>query len=180
MPDSVLFVDDEPQVTESILRSLHREPYHLLRATSGAQALNILASTPDISVVVSDERMPGMTGSELVSRIRAQHPTVMCMILTGQADLAAAITAINHGEIYRFLTKPCNAIDLAMAIRLALRQRLLVMKARLLLQGYRTQMATLAELERKHPGISQIDRDSQGRVVIEDDGDDLESLLKNL
>src|SRR4029450_8454251 len=72
----------------------------------GAEALELLKTEP-IAVVVSDMRMPQMDGATLLSRIRALYPNVVRILLTGQADTQAAIAAVNEGQIYRFLTKPC-------------------------------------------------------------------------
>lgn len=121
----VLFVDDEPHVVDGLKRALRREPYEIFCAHSGFEALELIEREP-IDVVVSDEMMPGMSGSELLSKVYQNHPDIIRMILTGHASLDLAIKAINEGQIYRFFTKPCNEIDLAVTIRHALRQKDLV------------------------------------------------------
>jgi two-component system probable response regulator PhcQ len=73
-----------------------------------------------VDVVISDEKMPGMSGSEFLSLVRQEYPDTIRIILTGYGSLESAIRAINEGEIYRLFTKPCNVIDLAITIRLAL------------------------------------------------------------
>lgn len=98
---TILLVDDEPNVTDALKRSMRNEPYELLTASSAASAQQILAGR-HVDVVVSDEQMPGMAGSEFLSWVRAQFPHTIRMILSGQATLAAAIRAINEGEVYRF------------------------------------------------------------------------------
>jgi EAL domain-containing protein (putative c-di-GMP-specific phosphodiesterase class I) len=115
----VLLVDDDPSVTSGTRTALHRAPFTVLVANSGAEALAQLASN-SIDVVVSDERMPGMSGSELLSRVRKEYPDTMRLILSGQADLKDVVRAINGGGIYRFLLKPCNPMDLAASISEAL------------------------------------------------------------
>jgi two-component system probable response regulator PhcQ len=96
-----------------------REPYNILCADSAEEALPILARE-QVDVVISDEKMPGMSGSEFLSLVRQEYPDTIRIILTGYGSLESAIRAINEGEIYRLFTKPCNVIDLAITIRLAL------------------------------------------------------------
>jgi DNA-binding NtrC family response regulator len=102
----VLFVDDEPFVL-SALNRLFRGQYHLFFASSGAEALETLRRER-IHVVVSDQRMPGMTGVELLRAIREASPATMRILLTGYSDLPAIIEAVNSGEVFRFITKPWN------------------------------------------------------------------------
>ena len=105
---TVLLVDDEPQVAKSIRRALRNEGYRILIAPGGEAALSVLASEP-VEVIISDYQMPGMTGSELLTRVRQQYPDVVRLMLTGEADLQGVVQAINEGNIYKFLTKPwCN------------------------------------------------------------------------
>ncbi|MDZ7337820.1 MAG: response regulator [candidate division KSB1 bacterium] len=125
MPHKVLFVDDEPHVLAALRRALHREPYQVLCASSGTEALRLMAETP-VDAVISDEQMPGMSGSELLAEVRRRYPETVRMMLTGNATLSTAIRAINDGEVYRFFTKPCNELDLATTIRHALEQKDLV------------------------------------------------------
>ena len=119
MKPRVLFVDDEPSVTAGIKTALRKAPFDVLTASSGADALSQLEQHA-VDVVVSDERMPGMCGSELLSRVRDQYPDTVRMILSGQADLEAAVRAINEGGIFRFLLKPCDPVDLAASVTEAL------------------------------------------------------------
>ncbi|HXG18064.1 MAG TPA: hybrid sensor histidine kinase/response regulator [Methylomirabilota bacterium] len=123
MQPCVLLVDDEPLITTTLKRVLRKEPYDICTANSGAEALQILARKP-VDVIVSDERMPGMSGSEFLAVARQQYPDTVRIILTGQANLEAAIRAINEGAICRFLTKPCKEDDLTFAINEALRQKI--------------------------------------------------------
>lgn len=118
----VLLVDDEQLVTRAIQTALHKEPFQFTRAQSGAEALEILAREP-FDVVVSDERMPHMAGSELLAVVKERHPGVVRIILSGHANLEAAVRAINGAEIYRFLMKPCPPQELALTIREALSVR---------------------------------------------------------
>jgi response regulator RpfG family c-di-GMP phosphodiesterase len=101
----ILLVDDEIAILDGLRRQL-RKKFTVHTANSGAEALELLQSEP-VVVVVSDMRMPQMDGAAFLSRVRSLYPDVVRILLTGQADTQAAITAVNEGQIYRFLTKPC-------------------------------------------------------------------------
>jgi two-component system probable response regulator PhcQ len=136
LEQTVLLVDDDAQLLASLRRALRAEPYTLVVAESPAEALRLLASLP-VDVVLTDQRMPGMSGAEFLARVRAQYPHVISIMLTGHADLATAIRAINAGEVYRLFTKPCDVGTLAVAIRQALQHRELVHQTRRLLDTLR-------------------------------------------
>ncbi len=119
----ILFVDDDARVTDAIRRALHkRVPWEILTVNSPVEALELLRRQ-SVDVVVSDERMPGMTGSEFLSQVAREHPDAMRIILTGEARLDAAIRAINEAGIYRFLTKPCHTDEIITCLGDALRAR---------------------------------------------------------
>ncbi|HEX6276695.1 MAG TPA: HD domain-containing phosphohydrolase [Polyangiaceae bacterium] len=129
----ILCVDDEPNVLEGL--SLHlRRRYDVLTATSGAAALELLGKDDTIAVVISDMRMPNMDGSAFLSKARQSHPLVVRMLLTGQADMQSAISAVNDGQIFRFLTKPCPPPQLLAAADAAAEQYRLVTGERVLLE----------------------------------------------
>jgi len=180
MNRKVLFVDDEPHVTDSLKRSLRKEPYEVLSANSASEALKMLAREP-VDVVVSDEKMPGMQGSEFLAQVCKLYPETVRIILTGHGSMEAAIRAINEGEIYRFLTKPCNEVDLAVTIRQALQLKDLKAISQRLLEKNKNQSAVLRELEKKHPGITKVERDSKGAIIlgVEID-DDVEKFLSEI
>jgi len=129
----VLFVDDEQQVLDAIAANLRRS-VDVLTATSGAAGLELLKADPRIQVVVSDMRMPQMNGATFLTQARDVAPLVVRMLLTGQADLESAITAVNKGQIFRFLTKPCPRDELRMAVETAVEQYRLVTAERELLE----------------------------------------------
>lgn len=119
---TILLVDDEPMILDAMTRALRREPYVVLRASCGSEALEIV-NRMHVDVVLTDERMPEMCGSELLSRIRESHPDVVRILMSGAASLAEAAQAIGRGGIYRFLNKPVGpdvvvkTIDNALAMR---------------------------------------------------------------
>ncbi|MBC7360426.1 MAG: response regulator [Desulfacinum sp.] len=170
MKKTVLFVDDEPHFTSAVKRALRQEPYRILTANSAMEALRIL-SEETVHVVVSDERMPGMTGSEFLAMVRDLHPETLRIILTGYATLEAAIRAINEGEIYRFLTKPCQAQDLSQVIRQALAYQEALERSAGERQGEATPSDAsllMDELERHHPGITRLKMDETGAIILDD------------
>lgn len=177
--DTVLFVDDEPRILEGLKSRLHKEPYTILLATSGEEGLETLENHP-VDLVVSDEQMPGMCGSEFLTAVCREYPETIRITLTGQASLKAAIRAINDGEIYRFLTKPCNTVDLAHTIRQALQLKKLTRENARLLAAARQQQAILLALERDHPEITKVDLTEGGEVLLNETSEDLESLINEI
>ena len=115
---SVLFVDDEVNILKAIQRLLRHEPMNVLTATDPAEALEIMRDTP-AQVVVTDQRMPTMSGVEFLSAVREQHADVVRMMLTGYTEMNIAVDAINQGEIYRLITKPWNDDELRATLRQA-------------------------------------------------------------
>ena len=114
---SILLVDDEPEILFS-LRGLLRRDFELYTAQSGAEALDILHEHP-VHVIMTDQRMPEMTGVELLRRARGECPASIRMIFTGYADIRAVIDAINQGQIYRYLTKPWDPDELRAVLQQA-------------------------------------------------------------
>jgi response regulator RpfG family c-di-GMP phosphodiesterase len=129
----ILCVDDEPHILEG-LSQLLRRLLEVHTATSGAQGLEVLAREGPFAVVISDMRMPGMDGAAFLARVRQQAPDSVRMLLTGHADLQSAIAAVNEGQIFRFLTKPCPPDQLRAATIEAVRQYELVTSERVLLE----------------------------------------------
>lgn len=134
MAKKVLFVDDEPNVLQSIRRSL-RKQFELDTAEGGEEALQLLASNDDYAIVVSDMRMPGMNGVELLSQAKERWPDTVRMMLTGNADQQTAVDAVNKGDVFRFLNKPCDADALANAVKIGMRQHELITAEKELLEN---------------------------------------------
>jgi CheY-like chemotaxis protein len=133
----VLFVDDEPAVVQALVRGV-RNLADAESATSPFVAVTMLeaaAATRPFSVVVSDMRMPGMDGAALLKQARAVSPETTRVLLTGHADVDAAIAAINEGYVFRFLSKPCPPEILTAALDAAVEQYRLITGQRVLLEG---------------------------------------------
>jgi two-component system, probable response regulator PhcQ len=176
----VLIVDDEPAVLEGVRLALRREPYEIVTTDSAAKALEFLGGSR-VDVVVSDERMPGMRGSAFLASVRLRYPDTIRIMLTGQASLEAAIRAINDGEVFRFLLKPCQPADLAQAIRSAFLQVHTHRQAARLLIEFRKQARLLRDLEHRHPGLLGPVRDADGTLSIDPSATpSLEELLSQM
>ncbi len=143
MPDKILFVDDEPQVLDGLKRMLHKE-FEVDTAVGAEQALNSIRVCGPYSVVVSDMRMPGMNGAQFLAQVRQTAPDTVRMLLTGYTDLNAAVAAVNEGNIFRFLTKPCAKEVLATAVTTGLVQHRLITAEKELLE--RTLMGSIKVL----------------------------------
>jgi response regulator RpfG family c-di-GMP phosphodiesterase len=133
MNAKILFVDDDPNILAAYQRNLRRE-YAIDIALGGEKALVTLETHGPYAVVVADMRMPGMDGVELLKRVQTLCPDTVRIMLTGNADLGTAKDAVNHGHIFRFLTKPCPTEDLLSALNEGLHQYDLVCAERELLE----------------------------------------------
>ena len=114
---SLLLVDDEPEILFS-LRGLLRRDFTIYTAENGVEALDILGQH-QIHVIMSDQRMPDMTGVQLLNRVASEHPQAIRMVFTGYADIKAVIDAVNQGHIYRYITKPWDPDELLSVLRQA-------------------------------------------------------------
>ncbi len=112
----ILFVDDESNILSAMKRLFHRSGYHILIAESGQAALTLLESTP-VDLIISDMRMPVMSGAELLQKVRTHWPQTVRILLTGYSDMHSTISAINEGQIHRYIAKPWNDDDLLVAVK---------------------------------------------------------------
>ena len=114
---SILLVDDEPEILFS-LRGLLRRDFEIHTAESGAEAMEVLKQH-EIHVIMTDQRMPDMTGVQLLHRVAGEHPQAIRIVFTGYADIKAVIDAVNEGHIYRYITKPWDPDELMSVLRQA-------------------------------------------------------------
>ncbi|MEP7153220.1 MAG: HD domain-containing phosphohydrolase [Nitrospira sp.] len=133
MSDSILFVDDETNVLEGFKRQLRKE-FTVDTAIGPEEGLKAIAERGPFAVVVSDRQMPGMDGVVFLSKVREQSPDTVRILFTGYANLEAAVQAINEGQIFRFLTKPCAPDVLINTLTAALQQHKLITAERELLE----------------------------------------------
>lgn len=161
----LLIVDDEPRVLSALNRVFMDEPFDVCTAANAAEGLDML-EYKNINVIISDQQMPGMTGVEFLSKVKYRNPEIIRIILTGHADLNSAIQAINKGEIYKYILKPWNDVELRLIVLSAMEKFNLEEENRRLLKIIRNQAVDMKMLEKKFPGITQINRDSDGLLVI--------------
>lgn len=158
MANKVLLVDDESNVLQAYTRVLRRR-YALDVALGGEQALALLAEAGPYAVIVSDQRMPGMDGVALLGRCKELFPDTTRVMLTGNADQATAMEAVNQGAIFRFLTKPCGSELLAATLEAGIRHyQLVTAEQQLLEQTLKGSLQMLVEL------LSILDPISFGRA----------------
>ena len=113
----LLIVDDEPDVCDSVQALLRRE-FRVLKAHSAQEGFQIMQQE-EVHIIMTDQRMPQITGVELLTRVKSKNPQAVRMLVTGDADLESIIAAINQGHIFQFLKKPWQAEELEAAVRQA-------------------------------------------------------------
>ncbi|MBB3696120.1 response regulator [Flammeovirga yaeyamensis] len=164
---TVLYVDDEQQNLVSF-KAGFRKVYKVLIANSGDEALEILKEeNENISVVISDQRMPKMTGVELFEKVRGLYPDIMRIVLTGYSDVQDIINAISKGEVYRYITKPWNRDELMVTIDNAIEAYNLKVENRRLFSSLQEANEHLEEKVRKRTKALQ----RQNEELIELDGE---------
>lgn len=141
----VLCVDDEPNILSALRRLLRPSGYRVLVAESGAEGLELMASE-QVDLVISDMRMPNMDGAAFLAAVRAGWPDVVRILLTGYADMASTIDAINRGEIFRYVTKPWVDSDMLLTLRQGLERKALEADKRRLEALTQQQNETLRQL----------------------------------
>lgn len=167
MNDLIMLVDDEAHVLSALSRALIDEPYEIITAASGNEALELMEGKV-IKVIVSDERMVGMQGSELLAEVKRRSPQTVRILLTGHATLDAAMRAVNVGEIYRFFLKPWDDTQLCFALMSAIEKHDLEAENRRLLATVKSQALEIRILEKRYPGISRVQRNAAGTFVLPD------------
>jgi DNA-binding NtrC family response regulator len=167
MKNIIMLVDDEANVLSALTRALIDDPYEILTASGGLQALEMLEGRT-VKAIISDERMVGMQGSELLAEVKRRSPQTVRILLTGHATLDAAMRAVNEGEIYRFFTKPWDDTQIRFALMSAVEKYDLEAENRRLLATVKDQAMEIKVLERRYPGISRVEKDSMGTFVLPD------------
>lgn len=153
----ILCVDDEPSVLSSLRRLFLDEPWEVHTATGGEEGLQLI-SQHAMDLVLADFRMPGMDGVEFLKRVRQQHPDCIRVVLSGFADIALIVSALNEGQIYKFIAKPWNGDQLVDTIRKLLEHQRVDREYRRLSAELRTLNAELSQRIRK------LEKKTQGAV----------------
>ncbi|MFZ6748451.1 EAL domain-containing protein [Undibacterium sp. Ren11W] len=167
---TLLLVDDEQNIVSSLKRLLRRDGYHILTANSGAEGLEILAANK-VDVIISDQRMPGMTGVEFLRNVKEGYPETVRMVLSGYTELNSVTDAINEGAVFRFLTKPWDDEKLRENIKDAFRYKELADDNRQLSLKVRTSNHELAIANRHLAEVlqqkqQQITRDAMSLNIV--------------
>lgn len=145
----ILLVDDEISILKSMTRLLRKTPYTVITAGSGQEALDILA-VPDrsVSMIISDQKMPGMTGAEFLEKSRVYVPDAIRFLLTGYSDMETLVDAINKGKVQRYISKPWDDNDLLLTIENGIKQYELVLENKRLMEITRKQNVQLLQVGR--------------------------------
>lgn len=146
MTEKILLVDDESNVLEAYRRNL-RKQFKIITALSGAEGLEAIKTQGPFAVIVSDMRMPGMDGVEFLVKAKSTSPDTVRIMLTGNADQKTAIDAVNKGDVFKFLNKPCSPEDMAKSLNTAIKQYQLVQAEKEILEStLKASIETLAEV----------------------------------
>lgn len=184
MTERILLVDDEPHILQSLQRLLRHAmqtgtlPKLLIEAFTEPEVALRRATDVPFTLVISDYRMPRMTGVEFLKALRVLQPDCARVILSGYADLNAMVEAINVAGIARFFDKPWNDLELVAGLVEVLRSNAQDVQNRVLADQVRQQLGALSpqecerrRLERLEPGITEVPRSSDGAYLLEDPGE---------
>ncbi len=165
----VLLVDDETAVLHAVRRIFsHSQVVELLTVEDPFAAMEMVVEG-GIALVISDQQMPGMTGLEFLAWVNANHPEIVKIIMTGDTDIQTAVQAINDIGVYKFIRKPWNNDDLYWTVVRALEMARMQQKNRQLQAELNEKDQSLQRYERLYPGITSVDRDADGAIVIDED-----------
>lgn len=154
-PHTLLIVDDEPSLLESLSGMLRRR-FRVLTASSGEQALTLLESGEPVHVILSDQRMPGLSGDALLARARELAPEAIRILFTGYAEIGGVLNAVNRGEIFRFLLKPWEPNELEAVLEQAVAQHDLIADRRRLLEQLRAANERLTNANRELTELNEV------------------------
>ncbi len=163
----ILIVDDEKLILNAIKRTLRSENYTTLTAQSGDEGLMLLENH-DVELVISDYNMPGMSGLDFLKRVKKDYPHILTIMLTGHAEIEIAINAINEAGVYKFILKPWEDADLKITIRRALESLELIKERNSLAKQVKDKDIILQNLEEEYPGITKVERDEDGYIILDD------------
>jgi DNA-binding NtrC family response regulator len=138
----------------------------MLTAESAQEALAVLEKEV-VDVIITDENMPGISGTELLRLVKERYPDTVRIMLTGLTDIEVAKNAINNGEIYRFFNKPWDDFELLVSVRYALKQKLVEQENARLKSIVKTQEEMFKRLEEQYPGITQKRVAEDGAIIID-------------
>jgi len=164
----ILVVDDEQKVLNSLTRLFKRNnKLTLITTDSPMKALKIIEKT-NVDLIITDQRMPQMTGVELLERILKKYPHIITIILTGYSDIDIVLKAINEIGVYKFILKPWENEDLYWTIVRALEMLEVIDENKKMHYELKKREAYMRKLENEYPGISRVKKGVNGSVIIDD------------
>ncbi|MCP3875676.1 MAG: response regulator [Desulfobacteraceae bacterium] len=161
---TILVVDDENLMLELISKTLRPAGYEILTASSAEEGIALI-DVNNVDLIISDHKMPGMTGIKFLQYIRITYPEILTILLTGYANLETAMDAINSAGVYKFMTKPLNLKELITIVKRAFEVKDLIKEKNLLINKVKSYESRLNELEKEYPGITHVTRDKNGNIV---------------
>ena len=168
---ALLIVDDERYVLNSLKRLFVDDSVTVLTAENATEGLSLLKRNR-VDVVISDQRMPGESGIDFLTKVREDYPETILIMLTGHAELDVAMKAINEAEIYHLMTKPWDPQELRGLIMKALQRVELARKQGGSMERIGGQQKKLEQLEHEYPGIAQVEKDEQGIIILVEPDDE--------
>jgi DNA-binding NtrC family response regulator len=163
---TILIVDDEEKILKAIQRTLRNENYAIFSAIGGEEGLKLLEMR-EFDLVMSDQHMPGMDGVTFLKKVKTEQPQTLTIMLTGAKEISVAMEAINEAGVYKFILKPWDDDDLKVTIRRALESLDLVRERDALRERVKSRDTLLKNLEKEHPGITQVEKDADGYLILE-------------
>jgi two-component system probable response regulator PhcQ len=161
---TILVVDDDELFLEYIQRALTSENCNVITTSSGKEGLDILGKQ-QVSVVISEYKIPLMSGLEFLEKVRIIYPDIVTIMVTDHADIKLAIKAINEAGVYKFLLKPWDDIDFKSTIKKTLESLQVIKERDELIRKVKTHEVTLKDLEKRYPGITKVERDEDGYIL---------------
>ena len=161
---TILVVDDEEFFIEYIQRILSDENYNVISASSGQEGIALLEKQ-QVSMVISEYKIPLMNGLEFLEKVRIIYPDILTIMVTDHADIELVIKAVNEAGVYKFLLKSWDDIDFKNTIKKTLESLQVIKERDVLIRKVKTHEATLKDLEKRYPGITKVEKDEDGYIL---------------
>jgi two-component system probable response regulator PhcQ len=176
----ILIVDDEPNILAMLNRLLRTEDREIILAENVTDGLEKLKGRGGVDLVISDNRLPDITGVDFLVKVRQLYPDTIRILITGYPDLDAAVKAINKGQVYRFITKPWENEELKLIVKQALDYCDVLRDNRALLKIARQQAEWMKNIQQKYPQVNESEFDKMGVYIVEEKrvSETLEDFLK--
>ena len=178
---SVVLVDGDLTLLNGMEEILKNDTYTLFKYQNAQEAMQFLENeNGNVDIIIADNKIAHNDGGNLLVSIQKKYPNIVRVMIVEQADIEEAQKAVNAGEMYKFLTKPCNDADeLRLVVKHGIAQRDLWIENQKLQQEIKKHEQTLQALEDEHPGITQVQKDTDGTIVIdEDNSGSLDNFMK--